>query len=857
MSCPTTGQIGLARPEETGRTTPGRNKYGPNGPGAGFSRVDDPDDANRSCALADSSSGTIAAYERLHESASQNGMASDDFSMDWVELFEVRVALGAGFQAGGGGQAIFFQSRLDDGAGGIVSVSLDHTSTGGSYRGRLVASAITGGSNTTWASNDKLPVDTWCTVMIRVNATAGQMNVWKADKKMEDVNPSTDFTQVITNATFTPSGTRGARKNIRFPGNTDSAGGNETKTWGRKSCWGTWHGSVSDTFNALKFKHLGCSWGAEYPSNTAGKRAAQIKMDYDMDLWLRATSGLQIGFEIATDANFSNIVQTISRASASTGRRTTQIDNLDENTTYYARANVRVNPLGSTVDFNSETAILKTKSSTTPSQMKFIYGGCKATGANNDPAWGLTTALRDHSDAHGCFIIGDIGYLDVELRGQNLKGELTEDTILTEFRRAGEDDPIQQLARYMPVCVEIDDHECPSMYLDITAISTGAGSVTITTNGDHGLSVGDIVTLENTNSTPAINHNIEVVTVPTSNTFTVNRTVTVAGTSGQMIFPGVGFNGRGTGKLHAWQYNNFVGAWNKLFRASMPASTSNQLGSVPSGNHAGGSAYTEDDVFWYFNETAKCAFAHIQCRMYRDPLNEDMLGPDQLADLLDFIQNTTKPLLVISSPDAMTQHDRNKRQSIIDSTGTAISRTDLWGSDGTQALDYMDQRDEILQAIYANSNIKKCIIIEADNHRAWITSYHGLLGDGINSGRSDKIIACGASAYTSGNHGIEHLYIPDHPDYGTLGENSKWENNSSTWDALTVFGKTSNQNARVFLTLNINEVSETAEIEIWNGETGASGGYVSLSFGDTADLEKGRVRHRVKNRVLNRVRNRI
>lgn len=854
MSCPTKGQLGLARPEDVGRATPGRNKYGPNGPGAGFSRVNDPDNANRSCCEANSSSGTIAAYERLHESSATNGLAESDFSKNWAELFEVRISADAGWQGGGGGQFVFFQARVDNGAGGTVSLSLDHTSTSGSYRGRLLASALTGGSNTTWAGNANLPIDTWCTVLIAVNATAGTINVWKADKKMEDVDPATDFTQVITNATFTPSDPvlRGSRKNIRFPGNTDSAGGNNTITRGRKMCWGEWQGSLTDTFNALKYKHLGCRWGTEYPSNTAGKRAAQLSMDYDADLFLRATSGLQIGFEIATDIGFSNIVQTITRASASTGRRVVQIDNLDENTTYYARANIRVDPLGSPTDFNSEPVKIKTKSRVTPSNLKFVYTGCKATGANNDPAWALTMAKRDHSDANGCFIVGDIGYLDVELDGQGYTGEIAESVILEEFRRAGHDFPMDDLALEMPVVVQIDDHECPYMIRSITGISTGSGSVTITTSGDHGLAVGMIVRLSGTNSTPNVNANYEVVSVPTSTTFTINATVSGAGTSGKMQFPGASFFGRGTGKMMAWQYNNMVPAWNALFRQSMPPSTSDFLGTVPDGNHAGGSAHTADDVFWHFDETAKVAIAHLQCRMYRDPLNEDMLGPEQLADLLDFIANTTKPLFIINTPDCMTGHDRNKRQAVIDASGNSAPRTDLWSSDETTVLDYMDQRDQIFAAIRANTNIKHTIIVEADNHRAWITRYHGLKGEGINSEGVSDMTACGASGATTGNHALTHLYIPDHPNYNTLDPSSQWINNPDTWDVLTVFGKTGNQNIRTFLTLEIDETNETFDIQIWNGETGASGGEVSGSFSSGADFIS-----RVRNRIMNRIRNRI
>jgi hypothetical protein len=69
-------------------------------------------------------------------------------------------------------------------------------------------------------------------------------------------------------------------------------------------------------------------------------------------------------------------------------------------------------------------------------------------------------------------------------------------------------------------------------FLCISGISTGSGSVTITTTVDHALSIGSTITLYNTDSVPSIDGIKTIVSVPTSNTFTISENVTNSGVSG-------------------------------------------------------------------------------------------------------------------------------------------------------------------------------------------------------------------------------------------------------------------------------------------------------------------------------------
>lgn len=67
---------------------------------------------------------------------------------------------------------------------------------------------------------------------------------------------------------------------------------------------------------------------------------------------------------------------------------------------------------------------------------------------------------------------------------------------------------------------------------NINNITTGVGSVTVTTQAAHGLNAGDVVTIASSNSTPSINGVYTITLTPTTDTFTIPATVTIAGTTG-------------------------------------------------------------------------------------------------------------------------------------------------------------------------------------------------------------------------------------------------------------------------------------------------------------------------------------
>jgi len=74
-----------------------------------------------------------------------------------------------------------------------------------------------------------------------------------------------------------------------------------------------------------------------------------------------------------------------------------------------------------------------------------------------------------------------------------------------------------------------------AQFVDITSISV-ANPTVITTNIPHGLSNGDIITINGSNSTPIIDGQ-QTVTVTGVNTFTIPVNVTVAGTTGSFTTP--------------------------------------------------------------------------------------------------------------------------------------------------------------------------------------------------------------------------------------------------------------------------------------------------------------------------------
>ena len=74
--------------------------------------------------------------------------------------------------------------------------------------------------------------------------------------------------------------------------------------------------------------------------------------------------------------------------------------------------------------------------------------------------------------------------------------------------------------------------------LCISSISAGSGSVSVSTVSDHGLSPGDLIEFQDTNSTPDINGSATVFSVTNDKTFTISDTVSLSGNSGRiLLFP--------------------------------------------------------------------------------------------------------------------------------------------------------------------------------------------------------------------------------------------------------------------------------------------------------------------------------
>lgn len=839
MTAPAPAQIGLASHADCGHATSGRNKWGQNKPGAGYTRVDDPvDGSDRKVARAASTSGTIAALELTLDTPILG---------HYMVIAECNWSAAAGFLAGGGGQSIFLQLRVNDGAGGTSSLSLDHNSTGGGYRGRLV-NPLTGGGNVTWAGNVNLTAGVWGCLAIAVDTVNGTIKVWRANNKRLKDAVAGDFAEVVSTGAFTAGSDRGALKTVRFPGNTDSAGGNSTQTHGRFLSWGTWDTDFATTFAGVKHKVYGTAWGVCYPSATAGKLDARLRATYDKDLWGTAGSGtVHCGFEIATDAGFSNIIQTVSGSvlfESQGWTRTTTITGLDENSVYYARAVWTRDPSGTPDILYGEPAILRTPSVSTPTTIRYGLSTCWATGENHCET-AMVLCAQNHPTLHAYIQVGDKGYLDNAMASDSVS---TPDaaSVRRELLVCQTASPWEWLCTLMATEEQQDDHECPPVLKAISAIPTGSGNINVTVTG-HGRLVGDVVSFSNTNSTPAINNNFRILAVPDADTITVrsSATITGAGTSGTVRFPGVGWNGRGEGQIDPLSWEAMQAAWVPLSAYSVPAIGSTWRGTTPSHNAPGGAeAFDDADVTWYATATARTLRISLNCRVGRSPVDQEMLGPTQLADALRWINaRGNREVLIIISGVMMTSIDRNKRQAIWDSAGQ-ISRSDLWGGDRQNVIvDYMDERDTLFAAARA-AGWRQIIVFEGDGHRMLITRSHGLLGDGINSGEAADAVAF-AAVMTSNRHVVTHLEIPDHPDYNSASPvtAAQWVENPDTWEVLTA-GDVANS-ARSYSVLTIDEAARTYNIEIFDGRTGASlGDYDGTWTPPPGGIRSSRLRNR-------------
>ncbi|MCZ7599863.1 MAG: hypothetical protein M5U09_22010 [Gammaproteobacteria bacterium] len=225
---------------------------------------------------------------------------------------------------------------------------------------------------------------------------------------------------------------------------------------------------------------------------------------YDKDLWGTAGSGtVHCGFEIATDAGFSNIIQTVSGSvlfESQGWTRTTTITGLAENSVYYARAVWTRDPSGTSDILHGAPAILRTPSVSTPTTIRYGLSTCWATGANHCET-AMVLCAQNHPTLHAYIQVGDKGYLDNAMVSDSVS---TPDaaSVRRELLVCQTASPWEWLCTLMATEEQQDDHECPPVLKAISAIPTGSGNINVTVTG-HGRLVGDVVSFSNTNSTPA------------------------------------------------------------------------------------------------------------------------------------------------------------------------------------------------------------------------------------------------------------------------------------------------------------------------------------------------------------------
>lgn len=817
----------LTSEQELSLTPQAQRRYGPSFPGAGVSRVADPDDADLFCCESSANTGTANGIGIDFENEPYN-----QYQSELVWGVEIRCTHNSNFQSGGGGQAEMARMRVADSGGTVRSATVRHASTAGSYRGQVTFAAEIVHSITTqaWASNNRLEQDEWSVLLVRYVAAdgvnPGTIDVWIAKgKRWSEVDPATDLVQVITGLEH-----QGRLMRALQLVSTNNNGSSPLTTQRKRLCaLGRWQGSLSATFENLKPRVLGTQVGVDTRSATAGKRDVRLRHWHDRST-LGAGAGVEVGFEVATDEAFTNVVTAVAAQAvgAPSWAAHATATGLDESTEYFARAQVTVDAGGPNErTFASEPVRFRTLSRATPRTIRVLAGGCHAS-PSSDPnvSYQRMLEVARAVDIDEIWSNGDIGgYTDNRMRTQGQRGLPSTANVARDYHVNLTSWDRLRLAREAREKLAFDDHELVQVVSNITAIDTGVGSVLVTTATDHRLRVGSIVKFRDTNSTPALSGNYEVASAPTSTTFTVNATVTGAGSAGTVELPGVGWAGLGDAGLDPDQYTEWLAAWKAVAEHCRPAVGSPDRPAPPDTDSPAGVAAVDDDVWYYATDTAGVRWIHIDCRIWRDYGAGTMMHPEVFAWLLDQIATCTLPGICIDSSVRVTQFNVNKGIAWTDRTGASRSYNDNWGRSATNNV-FGDQRDEMVQAVLDNANVRLCAFVTHDDHFQDMTRGHGLKGEGIDSGRPSKLLlAISSSCLSVDSHDLEDLRDPTDPNYngspgatGTVGAWDEGDEYEFLWNKDRFAA--SNQTLRGFVRMDWDESGTAVRVIFYDGETG-------------------------------------
>lgn len=840
----------------------GKRRYSPNDPGNAsneYAQATDPADSELECVTTNwtsnangDSDNVFNAIEFVFEQTPYD-QRPDDFVMA-IQVYPVQTANFNSGSLGANKWAGFLEFRCEDGGGTSSAqiVNLSHTS--GSVRGQARLGSI-GGSATAFSGNVPVNDQKWSTLILRWQASSnsgttadGTLDVWLASasgshKRLKDLS-SGDFTQVISGATH--HGGVMERLRIGTGCQDDTAADGGITHYHHAAVLGSWDTDFATTFAALKAevdKPYGLEVGGDVPSTTAGKRDVGVGYLHNVSMWGTGGGVVTVGFEAATDSGFSTIAKTVAGSTINAGtywaRTNACLDALDENTTYYVRAVITLdNGGGSQSTIYSQTAQIKTLSNATPRTLRFAVGGC-----HSAPEGEPVVSFQRIHDFAGTTDIDEVwdkgdcrGYTDNRLFDRGKRGVVTAADITEDYLVVQAESLRQKMLTRTRIIDGFDDHEMPFTTSNITAIATGTGSVQITTATDHEISVGNIVKFAGTNSTPALSGNYEVVTAPTSTTFTINETVTSSGNTGTVKQMGPGWAGLGNAAVNAAQYITWRAAWRGLTGHSIPASDSNYLADVPSGTGPDGGAFASDDIFSWYTDTAMCRIIHVDCRSQRSYTDGQMFNSDTEAWLEGLIDGNTRPLLIVDFGVRFTQYNVNKGIAYTDSAGASASHVDNFGTDGTRDV-ASGQRDRIAAMIAGSRRSQAVLIVTHDDHFIDMTYGHGLIGSGTDSTAQTQILSVSSSCFSVDAHDTEDLRDPTDANYdgsaGSTGTVGAWDEDASSYELLwnnSRFGA-ADETLRGYVIITVDESARTYSVQAYNGETGATvGDAVTGSF---------------------------
>jgi hypothetical protein len=201
-----------------------------------------------------------------------------------------------------------------------------------------------------------------------------------------------------------------------------------------------------------------------------------------------------------------------------------------------------------------------------------------------------------------------------------------------------------------------------------------------------------------------------------------------------------------------------------------------------------GEQWSEDDVFYWYTESANTLFVMLDTRTVRSADRGQMLGPTQLAWLLDLIANTDKEIVCLFSQVRWSDGNVNKVN-------------DYWGTSVVADALYVEERQLIIDTFReAKGNAGFLLLLSGDDHMSTATRNFGL-------GGHPNVYEVLNGGLCAANHQIDDL-----PSWLISPAGSyQWLTNNGLYPGQTI---------RFYVVVEIEEDTGVIRIMLKNGNTG-------------------------------------